>query len=192
MKQHKEFWLGLSLCSLLLACPAQISGQRTGCTAGEQEEALQSDTQDYRDAMALSEVLRKKGIVVNCMLGSTMDGTFEGQSGAALYRSNHGSFEVVFLPQTATFDRLKIFEQRQGGAYSYRFKGPPQPWPANLIESAYRIYFIRNQNLLFVVENDTELAATLQKFVCSQHQAALIDWMMGKIARFRRRSGLFQ
>jgi hypothetical protein len=98
-----------------------------------------------------------------------MEATFEGQIGAAAYRSNQGSFEVLFLPQAGSFDRLTILEQRNGERYSYRFKGPPQPWPANLIDSAYRIYFIKNRNMLFVVDNDAGLAATLQKFAHSQH-----------------------
>jgi hypothetical protein len=169
MKQHGEFWLWFSLCLLVLVCPAEMFGQSTGCSGREREAALRSDAQVYRDAMALSESLGKNGIQVNCVLGSTMEATFEGQIGAAAYRSNHGSFEVLFLPQAGSFDRLTIFEQRKGERYSYRFKGPPQPWPANLIDSAYRIYFIKNRNMLFVVDNDAGLAANLQKFVHSQH-----------------------
>ena len=98
-----------------------------------------------------------------------MEGTFEGQSGAAVYRTVHGSFEVLFLPQTGTFDHLKIIEQHNGDRYLYRFQGPPQPWPANLIDSAFRIYFVKDWNLLFVVDDDAELAARLQKVVRSQH-----------------------
>jgi hypothetical protein len=92
-----------------------------------------------------------------------MVGTFDGQTGAALFRSDRGSFEVLFLPQPQTFDHLKIIERHDGGRYSYRFKGPPQPWPANLIDSAFRIFFIKNRNMLLVVENDAALAATLQE-----------------------------
>lgn len=169
MKQHREFWLWLSLGLLVLVCPAEVFGQISGCSGREREAALRSDAQVYRDAMALSESLGKNGILVHCVLGSTMEATFEGQTGAAAYRINHGSFEVLFLPQVGSFDRLTIFEQRNGDRYSYRFKGPPQPWPANLIDSAYRIYFIKNRNMLFVVDNDAGLAATLQKFVHSQH-----------------------
>jgi hypothetical protein len=99
---------------------------------------------------------------------SKMDGTFDGQDGAALYRTDHGDFEVLFLPQPKTFDRLRVIERRDGERYSYRFKGPPQPWPANLIDSAFRIYFIKNGNRLFVVDQNKELAATLGKLVHSE------------------------
>jgi len=168
MKQHGQFWLGLSLGLLLLVFPAQLSGQSPGCTAKELDAALPPEAQIYRDAMALSRVLSINGVLVNCVMNSTTEGMFEGESGAATYRSDHGNFEVVFLYQPGTFDRLKILEQRNGERFSYRFKGPPQPWPANLIDSAYRIYFIKNRNMLFVVDKDAELAATLQKFVRSQ------------------------
>jgi hypothetical protein len=122
----------------------------------------------YRDAILLSETLSKNGILVKCILGSTMEGTFEGESGAAVYRTVDGSFEVLFLPQTRTFDRLKIIEQHNGDRYLYRFQGPPQPWPANLIDSSFRIYFVKDRNLLFAVDENAELAAILQKFVRSQ------------------------
>jgi hypothetical protein len=169
MKQHGEFWLWLSLGLLVLVCPAEVFGQSPGCSEREREAALRSDAEVYRDAIALSDSLGKNGILVNCVLGSTMEATFTGQTGAAAYRSNHGSFEVLFLRQAESFDRLTILEQRNGERYSYRFKGPPQPWPANLIDSAYRVYFIKNRNMLFVVDNDAGLAATLQKFVRSEH-----------------------
>jgi len=155
-------WLGFGL--LLLACPAHIIGQSTECTARELEEAaLPSNAPVHDDAITLANTLNKKGMLVKCILSSKMVGTFDGQTGAALFRSDRGSFEVLFLPQPQTFDRLKIIERHDGGRYSYRFKGPPQPWPANLIDSAFRIFFIKNRNMLLVVENDAALAATLQE-----------------------------
>jgi hypothetical protein len=171
MNRQGEFWLGLPLGLLLLVCPCTIFSQNTGCTAEDVRATLPSDTAVYRDAIRLSEALRKKGILMKCILASTMEGTFEGQSGAALYRSDHGSFEVLFLPQSRTFDQLKIIEQHNGDRYSYRFKGPPQPWPANLIDSAFRIDFVKDRNLLFVVQNDAELSARLQEFAHSDRLA---------------------
>jgi len=168
MKRHEECWLGLSLGLLLLACSPTLFSQNTDCTAQELKAALPSNTPAYREAILLSETLSKNGILVKCILGSTMEGTFESESGAAVYRTVHGSFEVLFLPQTGTFDRLKIIEQHNGDRYLYRFQGPPQPWPANLIDSSFRIYFVKDRNLLFVVDENAELAAILQKFVRSQ------------------------
>ncbi len=98
-----------------------------------------------------------------------MENTFEGQEGAAVYRTDHGSFEVCFLPESGTFERLKVTEERKGGQrYLYRFTGPPQPWPANLIDSAFPIYFVKDRNLLFVVESNKPLAQMLKKLVHSK------------------------
>jgi hypothetical protein len=143
-------------------------GQIARCGQEELEAALPSNAQSYSEAMALSQTLSKHGISVKCILLSTMEDTFDGQDGAALYRTDNGDFEALFLPQPKTFDRLKVIERQDGERYSYRFKGPPQPWPANLIESSFRIYFIKNRNMLFVVENDKQLAATLEKLVRSK------------------------
>jgi hypothetical protein len=168
MKRHGEFWLRLSLGLLVLAGPPALFTQNTDCTA-QGLRALPSNSPVYRDAAVLSATLTKGGILVKCISRSPMEGTFEGQSGAAVYRTVRGTFQVVFLPQTRTFDRLKIIEQHNGDRYLYRFQGPPQPWPANLIDTAFRIYFVKDRNLLFVVDGDAELAAILQKFVGSQH-----------------------
>jgi len=167
MKKHGEFWLPLSLGLILGFSPAVLFGQITGCAGREREEALPTDAGVYRDAMTLADKLGKNGIEVECVMGSTMGGSFEGQNGAAVYRTNRGSLDVLFLTPPGTFDRLRILEQRNGERYSYRFKGPPQPWPSNLIDSAYRIYFIKDRNMLFVVD-DVELAAMIQKLVRSR------------------------
>jgi hypothetical protein len=168
MRQQRGFRLQLSIGLLLLAYPLGLGGQTARCGPEDLEASLPSNDQAYPYAIALSETLSTYGISVKCILTSTMNFTFDGQDGAATYRTAHGDFEVLFLPQPQTFDRLKVFERRHGARYSYRFKGPPQPWPANLIESAFRIYFIRNRNVLFVVEVNKELAATLGKLVRSE------------------------
>lgn len=99
-----------------------------------------------------------------------MEGTFEDQDDAALYRTDHGDFEVLFLPRPKTFDHLRVIEKRNRQRYTYRFEGPPQPWPANRIDSAFRIYFIKNGNMLFVVEANKRFAETLKEMVRSEHK----------------------
>jgi hypothetical protein len=168
MRQQRGFRPQLSIGLLLLAYPLGVVGQTARCGPEGLGASLPSNDQAYPDAIALSETLSTYGISVKCILTSTMNGTFDGQNGAATYRTDHGDFEVLFLPQPKSFDRLKVIERRHGERYSYRFKGPPQPWPANLIDSAFRIYFIKNRNVLFVVEVNKELAATLGKLVRSE------------------------
>ena len=169
MKRHGHFLLGISVGLLLPACPAEVFAQRNNCTELEQKQAaLLSNDLAYRDAIELSEALQRKGISVKCVLPSTMEGTFEGQKEAAIYRSDQGSFEVLFLLQPKSFDRLKITEWRDGQRYGYRFKGSPSSGAGNGIDSAFQLYFIKNRNILIIVQNDTELASMLQEFVHSE------------------------
>jgi hypothetical protein len=107
---------------------------------------------------------------VKCILRSKMEGTFEDQDDAAVYRTDHGDFEVLFLPRPKTFDRLKVIEQRDRQGYTYRFEDPPQPWPANRIDSAFRIYFITHENILLVIEANKRLAETLKEMLRSDHK----------------------
>jgi len=169
MTRCKGLWLGV-LGLLLLFCPAQLFCQPADCTQKELEgAALPQDAPGHGDAIALAATLNKKGITVRCILGSTMEDTFDGQTGAAVFRTDRGSFEVLFLPPPQTFDHLRVIERRDGKRYLYRFKGPPQPWPANLIDSAFPIFFIKSRNMLFVVESDAALRATVEKFVRPEH-----------------------
>ena len=85
-------------------------------------------------------------------------------------RTDHGDFEVLFLHRPKTFDCLKVIEQRTGQAYSYRFEGPPQPWPANRMDSAFPIYFIKNGHLMLVVATNERLSETLNEIVRSEHK----------------------
>jgi hypothetical protein len=48
-----------------------------------------------------------------------MTGMFEGQEGAALYRTSLGDFDALFLPVSQRFDALQILERRQDGRYLY-------------------------------------------------------------------------
>ena len=89
-----------------------------------------------------------------------MVGTFEGQTGAALYRTNRGDFDALFLPNLQSFDGLQVFERQESGRYLYSFAGHPKPWPANLIDASRPVYFIKNLNRL-IVAHDKELATQL-------------------------------
>jgi hypothetical protein len=160
------FSLPFSLALFAFPFSPAVFSQTARCGREELKASLPPNAAAYADATALSETLKGHGILVKCILLSKMDGMFEGLSGAALYRTDSGDFEVLFLPQTKTFDHLKIIEQQDGTRFSYSFTGPPQPWPANRIDSAYRMYFIKHQSMLFVLSGK-RLTAKLEKIVGS-------------------------
>ena len=54
-----------------------------------------------------------------------MANVFEGQLGAALYRTNRGDFEALFVTEPHTFSSLRLVERSEGGRYLYQFEGTP-------------------------------------------------------------------
>lgn len=138
---------------------AQGGSQTIGCTEVNWP-ALQPGDPAYRDAMDLARTLADNGFTVQCVAPSTMVGTFEGQAGAALYKTNRGSFEALFLPDRRTFAGLQIVEREERGRHLYSFAGDPKPWPANLIDASRPLYFIKNVNRL-IVSQDKDLSTHL-------------------------------
>jgi hypothetical protein len=88
-----------------------------------------------------------------------MENLFDGQKGAALYRTDRGEFNVLFLSKAETFDTVEVVEQKQGELYVYSFRGTPHS-PMRM--EARKTYFINSGNLLFVVMDDADLAASIQ------------------------------
>lgn len=116
----------------------------------------------YTEAQDLGQTLAKLGFQVNCIQGSKESQLFEGQKGAALYRTDQGSFEVWFLPKAANFGALEIVTEPQGnGRYLYTFRGTPHI-PAKF-NSAKPIWYIRHESLMFEVFGDQVLAQKLSR-----------------------------
>jgi hypothetical protein len=114
----------------------------------------------YNDAAELSRKLEGLGLSVRCTLASKMRRVFAGQKGAALYRTNAGDFEALFLPQSETFDGLDIVEQQREDQYLYSFRGTPRSKVH--MDGSKPSYFIVKRNVLFYVRGDDRLAAILQ------------------------------
>jgi hypothetical protein len=164
MKLHA---VGILTTAVVMACAYPMATQRgrhrTGCT-DVNWPALQPSDPAYRDAMDLARTIADNGFTVQCVAPSKMAGTFDGQAGAALYKTDRGSFEALFLPILRTFDGLQIVEREGSGRHSYSFTGYPKPWPANLIDASRRVYFIRNRNRLLVAQ-DKELGTQLKSIL---------------------------
>ena len=149
---------------LLLTTSMQSSllAQSSECTGREAQVQLPSTDPVFVDAMELARYLIDHGFIVKCVL-KPIENEFEGQKGAALYRTNRGSFVAVFLPKGQNFNALEVVEQRQGARYLYSFRGTPRS-PAH-IDSSKPIYYVKFGNVLFDVWGDAELAASIQAAV---------------------------
>lgn len=62
--------------------------------------ALPATDPAHAEAMKLSKTLNRHGIQIRCVLLSKEAQLFDGQLGAALFRTEIGDFEALFLPPT--------------------------------------------------------------------------------------------
>ena len=159
MRPHRALPAAL----VLLVTTSSVLAQSSDCTGKETQAQLSSIDPVYVDAMELARNLIDHGLIVKCVLASKENDQFDGQKGAALYRTDRGVFEVLFLPKTDTFDAVEVVEQRQGTRYLYSFRGTPHS-PTH-IDSSKPTYYIKFGNILFDVWADAELAATIQAVV---------------------------
>ena len=145
-----------------IALSPSLLAQSSECTGKEAQAQLPSFDPAYVDAMELARYLIDHGFIVKCV-GKPIEIEFEGQKGAALYRTNRGSFVAVFLPKGQNFDALEVVEQRQGARYLYSFRGTPRS-PAH-IDSSKPIYYVKFGNVLFDVWGNADLAASIKAAV---------------------------
>jgi hypothetical protein len=138
-------WRIVLLCLLSLAAYAED----TRCGAREMQVALAPSDPAFPNAQTLQQQLTDAGLRVECVLSSKMAGFFDGQKGAALFRTTSGDFEVLFLPQHESFDRLTILQKHTSDSYLYSFRGAPQFHTT--LESPRPISFIQCGNKLFVL-----------------------------------------
>lgn len=130
------------------------------CDARELENPIKPIDPIYSEAMDLAEVLRDGGLAIKCVLPSKMVNAFECQAGAALYRTDRGDFEALFLETPATFASVKPNEAQENEFYLYSFEG----WPAARggWTSTRREYFVKNRNRMLVTREE-QLAVYLDK-----------------------------
>ena len=158
----KVFFAAVIALFVLGGISAQLASNQSssGCNVQDAPAQLLSADPVYADAIDVANTLNGLEVPIRCILASKMH-IFIGQKGAAFYRIDEGSFEVLFLPKTQSFDSLQIAERREGDRYIYSFRGTPRP-QTNLMDSSKPICFIRKGNLLFYVWGQPTLAATLQ------------------------------
>src|SRR4029077_5086542 len=151
--------VALPVMLLIASVEPTLLAQSSDCTGEAAQAQLSSIDPVYVDAMDLARNLVDHGFIVKCVQASKWGNLFVDQQGAALYWTDQGGFDVLFLAKTETFDAVQVVEQRQGNLYLYSFRGTPHS-PARM--EGQKSYFIRSGNLLFLVWSDADLAASIQ------------------------------
>jgi hypothetical protein len=149
--------------ALLVALPAFPTAQSDKCSDSDLRAVLQPTDQGYTMAVALAKTLQAHDFIIKCALRSKMGGAFEGQDSAALFRTNRGDFEAIFLLKQMSFENLKVLERQENGWYFYSFEGDPKPLSGG-VQSPRPMYFVKHANFLLETSDD-RLAEDLRRAV---------------------------
>ncbi len=151
----------LGACLFVLVAGNAVAQSKDPCSDQDSRRAWESRNDPiYADAMELAGTLENYGFVVECVRSSKQADLFEGQKGAAWYKTKHGVFEVLFLHESRNFDGLEVVDEpTTGGRHTYTFLGTPRT--STWMEGAKPITFIRHKNLMFEVFDNEALAKRL-------------------------------
>ncbi len=152
MRRTRSSLLGVGL--VLIFCSCFVRAQSAECSPEDAAALLQPTDAVYSDAMELGSTLSEHGFAIRCILTSKLGALFKGLEGAALYRTDHGDFDALFLPAPETFAELKIAERSTKKGFAYWFTGKSRSWAANRLESGHREYFLKHQSQLLILDDD--------------------------------------
>ena len=163
---------GFSLLLLLLA--PRLSAQVTpplseftsGCRDNERIAILEKTDPAYPHAVDLARSLTSKGIRVECVCASKAPGLFQGQEGAAWFRTDAGIFDSLYLPKGQVF-RVEVVEKPANGCRIYSFRGSPEGRPME--DCGRPTVFIQHKNVMLLVSGDQPLAERLEKVLNPPH-----------------------
>ena len=147
---------------LLIGSAAILRAQVTECSSDDTAALLQPTDAVYSDAMELGSALGEHGFAIRCILISKLGGLFKWVQGAALYRTDRGDFDALFLPAPQTFADLKIVEHQKKKGFAYTFSGKSRAWAINRLESERREYFLKHTTRLLIL-SDEQLRTKLQE-----------------------------
>jgi hypothetical protein len=143
---------------LLAAMPPLLLGRDKDPCADLQLERDWTASPVYAEANDLAQRLQANGIQVQCIRRSKEEQLFDGQLGAAWFKTDQGLFEVWFLPEAESFSSLQVTEHSErNGRFVYSFAGTPQI--TTTFDSSRPMWFIKQRNLLFEIWGDSKLAA---------------------------------
>jgi hypothetical protein len=155
---------GEELSYVVWVSDSRPSAKSSGCSSNDLLARMKLDDPAYTPAMTLAQALGSHGFVIRCVLQSKMVAMFEGQQGAAFFRTDKRDFDVLFLPNPQTFDSVEIVSRQENGRFLYSFRGSPRPTSPHTIDSAYPMFFVERENQLFVTDS-SQLAASIAKAV---------------------------
>jgi hypothetical protein len=116
----------------------------------------------YEEAMKLKESFNRQSIEVICVLPSTINHIFDGQLGAAFYRTTVGIIDVMFMPKSTDF-KICVIETKKDGRYLYSFDGKVRAITPGW-DASHPFFFIQIHNAMFTTD-DEKMAQRLRVVV---------------------------
>ena len=161
MRQSRILLVEVGIGLLLICCSSLTRAQVPECGSEDSAALLQPTDAVYSEAMELGSTLGEHGFAIRCILVSKLSGLFKAVEGAALYRTDRGDFDALFLHAPQTFAELKIVERQNKKGFAYTFSGKSRSWAINRLESERREYFLKHSTQLLVL-SDEQLRTKLQ------------------------------
>jgi hypothetical protein len=152
---------------------ALTQGSQAGCSREELDNLMRPGDPAYADAMGLAATLQNHGFTTQCVLPSKFVQFLPGQTGAALFRTTLGDFDILFRPKEQNFDDIVISETTDaslpsGKRYHYVLRDQ-QGHPLRGADITGReTFFVRYHNIFFVVWQKDTAAVLTEAFQESQ------------------------
>jgi len=148
-------------CLILLLLLVPLAARAT-CSQEDAPYELNRTDPAFVEAMKLKEKLDRNGFGVICVLPSKSVHVFDGQLGAAFYRTTVGNIDVMFMPASMDFE-LHVVETKKDGRYLYSFEGMPHAL-IPVWDVSHPFQFIQLHNAMFATDSE-KMAQRLQTVV---------------------------
>jgi hypothetical protein len=155
--------IALGFLVMYLASQAKLIAQPLECPAESSGALMEANYPAHTDATQLAQELSANGYIVRCIARSTFEASMPITKGAALYITNRGAFDVIFVSKPQTFEALEIIERQKKGSYIYKFRGSPR-FAREMAPK--KTYFFKQSNRLFIAF-DKQTAASIGEFLSS-------------------------
>ena len=133
-------------------------------TESEDISILRANDRSYAEATNTAALIEGRGLHINSIHKSKMEGFFRGVWNAAIYKTDKGVFQIIFFPESKQAEKITVKEVQEGKRFIYSFEGQPEPDPPrDVMNAGYKNYFIMKDKLFIVVGENEKLYETLQK-----------------------------
>ena len=131
--------------------------------ATEDISILKPGDPSYADATNTAALIEGRGLHIKSIHKSKMEGFFRDVWKAAVYKTDKGIFQIIFFPEPKQAEKITVREVQEGKRFIYSFEGQPKPDPPrDVMNAAYKNFFIMKDNLFIVVAEDEKFYATLK------------------------------